>query len=261
MGRKIVAKTSLSLTPFLFTSEKELQATKVEGGTGEGSWFAMWINPQSINIDFKTNAAQRYTGKGYEYFHWHNALPVVTFEGVSGWLFSDLGGQEGGTFTGNFFKSVFELKKPTKESVVDPVLQQAFPGSEDGAKSALSRAFNDGIESVSTVIANSARLFVQRMQRVALQEKFYFDTERGYTIYNNRKIRIFTKAYPEGKDLEGYFTSFSIPESADDVQYVKYQATFVVEKGLEVKETEQFSLLQKFRSKSFFGLTNESILR
>lgn len=247
--------SSLSLTPFLFTSSKELARTSGENTIGDGKWYIMWINPESIKFDFKPNASQVYTKKGYEYFHWHNTLPKIEFSGVSGWLFSDLANEDiiGQTsFTRQFFESL-QTGNITQEAIVNPVL--------NNMKSEINSAFTEGIETPRTVIQNSAKLYIQRLQKIALQERFFFDTNRGYEVYNVKKLKIFTKAYQDGRELQGFFTSFHIPENADDVQYVKYSASFTVQSGLEVKELETLNLLKKFRSNSFLGLTEKTVLR
>ena len=40
---------------------------------------------------------------------------------------------------------------------------------------------------------------------------------------------MFTKQYPSGVILEGYYTDFSIPESSEDAQTISYSFNFTVE--------------------------------
>jgi hypothetical protein len=238
-----------SLTPFLFTSDQELNKTL-------NAWYVMWINPNSITIDFATNQTQVLTKGGYGWYHWQNVPPRVSFSGVSGWVYKEghdsLARKALNILTG-------QDEKLQLEDFVSPQLSNAlsgFKGIKQQANDATNAkkvgglikdtAYNlqrieKALETPRTVLKNSARIFTSRLQRIALQPMYFNDTLLGYRRFNPKYIFIYTKKYPEGKKLQGFFPTFRIPETAEDPQFIRYDATFVVEKGLENEELDQSS--------------------
>jgi hypothetical protein len=228
---------SLTLRPFLFSSDLELQQN-------QNLWFAMWINPKTLQIAFKPKETQTYTKKGYGILHWKNEPPVVSFTGISGWLF---GAQEiNAKTTLSRIKEVFDPDKPDFQSLTDPDLAAAF------TKGNTYNQFAEGIskvgETLQTSSVNDPRLYVNRLKRVALQQKFYYNTESGTYDYNKRYLTIHSKRYPDGLELQGHFESFNIKETAEDAQLVPYSARMRITAGFEDQEGPEFqnSLMQKF---------------
>jgi len=243
----MATKPSLVPSPFLFTSEKELQ-------NSDGKWYPMWLNPQTFNFTYKPNSSEQLTNTGYEFYHWQNSLPTISFSGVSGWLFSEAS-QEGEQNTTITYQLTSSLGTTiTAGDIFTPALSTAFGGNS--VKEALRTAATTGLESPPTANLNSARLFFERLQRVATQEKFFYDSTLGYERFNLRKLIIFTKAQPDGKELLGIFKSFTIQEGKEDSQMIPYNCTFLVFAGLEEIGSggDEIQFLQKFSSNSFFGL-------
>lgn len=238
-----MAKTSLTLRPFLFTSDQELQ-------DNSNLWYIMWVNPQKIDFRFTPRQTETFTKKGYGVLHWKNEPPVISFSGISGWLF---GGELDVTTRTNISSAadVFNPNRPDVQNLQDPDLTQAFNHFKKGGFG----EFVHGMEyldkmgeTLQTSSVNDPRLFVSRLRRVALQDKYYFNYSSGVYEYNNRQLLIYSKRYPEGRQLNGFFESFSIPESAQDPQYVRYDATFRVLGGLEDEESSdnEFRFMSKF---------------
>jgi hypothetical protein len=85
-----------------------------------------------------------------------------------------------------------------------------------------------GKQSRLNKLNNSPRKFLQRLRDIADEPMYYIDDE-GCEHYNIKYIKIFTKQYPYGVICEGWFRSFEVPESADDLQTISYAFEFVVE--------------------------------
>jgi len=224
---------SLIPKPFLFTSDKEFSDTS-------GKWYVMWINPQSLTIAFMSNEKVSYRKGGYGVLHWKNRLPTIKFSGVSGWVLRPDDFFSPGTNPNSAKQWWTKLTStPTFRELSDPDLANAFQvNGQTSLRQALADLNKVG-ETPSTVQFNDARVFVNRLRRVALQEKYYYDVESGLFVYNSRRLVIFTKRYPEGKEIEGFFTDFNIPEAAEDAQMIRYSASFTVTSGLEEKGDEE----------------------
>ena len=93
---------------------------------------------------------------------------------------------------------------------------QSFPGAGRAKKLA------------SDNTNNSPRQFLSRLKGIA-DEPTYFVDSQGIEHYNIKFIKIYTKQFPTGLICEGYFTKFTIPESADDVQTITYNFDFIIE--------------------------------
>ena len=65
-------------TPFLFTSQKELDLT--------GKWYEMWINPENVNLDRKKIKTQHHTKGAIVVMHWRDELVSLRITGKSGWI-------------------------------------------------------------------------------------------------------------------------------------------------------------------------------
>lgn len=244
--------------PFIFTSEKEQEKAG-------GLWYAMWVNPSSLELGYGPNHSVVYTKGGYGFLHWKNKPPTLSFKGVSGWLRPNFVGDSGVLGEASTIESwsigdlpetgvIAGINKVTKDFFRES-LQQTFlesnilPGIMIGEK---------GIEDPQTAPTNNPRLFVRRLQRVATQEKYYVTT-LGNTIPNTRKIKIFSKFFPGGVVVNGNFTSFQIVENAKDSQLINYSISFLVQDGLSVDSEGGTSLETLF--KGFKGFKIKSLFQ
>lgn len=248
-----------SLTPFLFSSDKELQSNK-------NRWYVMWINPSSIEMSFSANRVMETTKAGYIFLNWKNKPVELTFTGVSGWVRTQTTLEQIGNQISKGNKSATESIAQTKQNE-DKSLSFSFGKAFIDAASQVSTSFNKGfltpiqqlssggnidffdtLESIAklgedenTVTENNPRLFFDRLRRVALQDKYYGYRTKDpltnrdviFTRYNQRKLLIYTKRYPQGTMISGFFTDFSVPEDAQNSEMITYSARFVVESGLD----------------------------
>jgi len=240
-----------SVSPFAFTSEKELSESS--------SWFLMWINPQTLNYDFQNQQSEFLVSEGYGYQHWQGKLPKINFSGKSGYLFGqqnvanipNAGSPENfdsasGTFTkvqGSAALSGIE----TAQKKMEESKFFEFSGSNK-AKKQTNFTSVKAREAGSQLIFTGSTVFYRRLQRIALEEKFFFDTSKGYRRYNKKYLKIFTKNHPQGLTLGGFFDSFEIAEDAMDVIAIPYTCSFVVQEGLNHDDFDELDMLNYFNT-------------
>ncbi len=216
-------------TPFQFSSRRLQMETSSSllgkaltlGGALESpfndlfSWYEMWVNPQSLNMQYDFLQNSQYTANSVVTYHYGRGLVKMSAKGVCGWILkqSDLGAlKEAG------MKGIFSLDFSSAKEQASGIMNQALSPIKNFS------TFGGGTSSLN----NSPRQFLERLQDIANQPMYFVDGD-GIEHYNTKYIKIFTKRYPEGVICEGYYTSFEIPESADDAQTISYSFNFTVE--------------------------------
>jgi hypothetical protein len=231
------------LTPFQFSS-KLLQNQSTSGllginigGTAGGliqstfAWYEMWINPEKVDISTTYQQKKQHTAGSIVTYHYRADTPTMSVSGQCGWIMtrSQL---ENANVADQFVAGLGYQHQPKS---TDPNKKkfwtqgkdffkfkgQTFPGQRRAEKLA------------SDNTNNSPRQFLSRLKGIA-DEPMYFIDSQGIEHYNIKFIKIFTKQFPTGVICEGYFTKFSIPESADDVQTITYNFDFIIENQVPV---------------------------
>jgi len=206
------------VTKFLFTSTRELEQTH--------QWMEMYINPESISFPRKTLQNKINTKGGIVVLHWKQDLPEIDCSGKSGWILQpsilqDFTHELKSEFKGIEYK--IDIKKAAQQTL---------------AKNSQSLMQNI-VNLKSSNITMNARDFVTQLQLIALEPMTYFD-DSGVEKFNTKKLMIYTKRYPYGLILNGYFTSFDIDENANDAQIIPYKFHFVIEKEDDTQQTTNF---------------------
>jgi hypothetical protein len=240
------------LTPFLFSSNM-LQQTVLQGSSrfdnltslltnglinenklDTSSWYEMWLNPESISIQDRYIQNRQHTAGSIVTFHYRQDVKVVEVAGAVGWVQIESASQnaDNGAFnllkgdTRNIRKSLRDTYVSyTTNGVVDQnklkaQLNQWNPSNSQSIRLKSGRHANN--------TNNSPRIFLQRLKDLADQPAYYYDWE-GKEHYNVKYIKMYTKQFPNGVIAEGYFTSFQVPETKDDVQTVRYSFEYIVE--------------------------------
>jgi hypothetical protein len=203
------------LTPFQFSSRMMQEQTSSFFGLSFGGaienmlqsafgWFEMWINPERVEINYSYIQKPQHTAGSIVTYHYRQDNPKMRVEGYCGWVMiqSEAEKTEGAVFT-NPIKKVQNI------------------------------SFNKSGETRRTLASdntdNSPRVFLKRLKAVSDQPMYFIDSS-GVEHYNTKYIKIFTKQYPTGVICEGYYTSFNVPEAADDVQTIHYNFDFTIER-------------------------------
>lgn len=216
-------------TPFQFSSRKlQFSTTGFLGKTvnnlvGEQlntllSWYEMWINPQQLSLKYSFQQSVQYTAGSIVTFHYGRTIMEMSVSGVCGWIAIQ---SETSMLANLAMQGIMQQSMKATKSFGDNMLKK-FKSSQ------LFMRNYSTYTGKSVSFNNSPRQFLERLQNLA-NEPMYFIDKEGIEHYNTKYIKIFTKRYPEGVICEGYFTSFEIPESADDVQTINYRFTFNVE--------------------------------
>jgi len=216
-------------TPFQFSSRKLQYATTgflgktVNNLVGEQlnallSWYEMWINPQQLTLKYNFQQSVQYTAGSVVTFHYGRTIMEMSVKGVCGWIAIQ---SETSILANLAMQGIMQGSLKTSKSFARDMKKRSAKG-----KTLMQNYSTYAGKSVS--FNNSPRQFLERLQNLA-NESMYFVDKEGIEHYNTKYIKIFTKRYPEGVICEGYFTSFEIPESSDDVQTINYSFTFNVE--------------------------------
>lgn len=213
-------------SPFQFSSTALMNENSVLGALAPGnmltdafhsvvSWYEMWINPESVKLQTQYLQTKQQTAGGIVIYHFKKDLQVMDVSGKCGWIriTSIMQDLQSGLF--NDVVSGFQKgsTKAAAKSFGSQLTQSFKVNSRDGSSNRLN---------------NSPRLFLERLRKLA-DELPYFVDDNGVEHYNSKFIKMFTKQYPDGVVADGYFTSFIIPEAADDLQTISYNFSFVVE--------------------------------
>lgn len=199
-----------SFTPFLFTSDQVLYKNF-------DSWYVMWINPESVQINFgppQSNQVQ--TRNGFAVVHWYNKLATISFSGQSGYV---------------LWESA-RVQTPGSGSVLD-ALAKSF--TDTFSQQNILKMWNGANASERAGLTleqpQDPRDFINKLRTVVLSPMYYYD-RNGFEHYNSKKLLVYTKQYPAGVTLDGFFNSFDIGEKATDNWTIPYNASFTVERGL-----------------------------
>jgi len=194
----------------------------ISGTIGDKMLYSeMYLNPESLDIKYNIPTNKKETQGGVILHHWRPELPEISFKGAVGWI--------------------------RNEAILDSAIDNAARSLASGGSSIgdafsepfggdVSTAWTDMTESFDTIalqrfresirnLSNSPRKFLQEIKELALSP-MYFESG-GMEIYNTKKIVAFTKQYPEGVALEGYFKDFHIGEAGKDAETIKYNFSFV----------------------------------
>jgi hypothetical protein len=192
------------LTPFLFTSVHELNET--------GRWFQMYINPTELAFTNTPMQSVTHTKGAVATTHWRNDLVKITAKGASGWI----------------------LKESMVQSITQDLIHDVINGGD--AVKTLKKygqtilnvpqsSFNlSGFNNANT----TARSFLKSLTDIALEDMYFTDND-GIEYYNQKKILVYTKQFPLGLIINGYFTNFVVPETAQDGQVINYSFNFTSE--------------------------------
>ena len=202
------------ITPFLFTSEREIAET--------GRWFEMYINPETVNISTKPINSKTHTKRAIVTTHWRNDHPELKASGKSGWILKPSILEQVGK------EAIRDILDPKK--TVDYVKKYGDKLQEDVTN--IGKGVKAGnLNFVNTKSANitiTPRDFISQLHQIALEDMYYID-ENQVEHYNAKKLQIYTKRYPRGIIIDGYFSDFTIPENANDPQAISYDFSFVIE--------------------------------
>ena len=226
------------LTPFQFSSHKLQNANSKLGLTDPTqrsllsdtyasalSWYEMWINPESVNIQDTFIQQEQHTAGAIVTHHFRKALGVLSVKGVAGWVAiqSDLEKLRSDALNTlrNPKKAHSNINKARKDvwgKVKDKDTYKDFakeqnPFTQKGKSNSLN---------------NSPRKFIERLRELAYEPTYYYDS-KGREHYNSKFIKMYTKQYPSGVICEGYFKEFSVPETQDDMQTISYSFIFIIQ--------------------------------
>jgi hypothetical protein len=177
----------------------------------------MYLNPDQIKITYRIPNSKKEMFGGVSVQHYRPELPEITMSGIVGWIREESRLDSALNNAAKAFVS--------GENIGD-ALKQPFKDIEFRAKSLADiKKFREKLRNVS----NSPRKFMENLQRMALSPQYYIPLFGDrLEAYNVKKIIIFTKQYPNGKALEGYFTSFNVEENGNDPETLRYNFTFIV---------------------------------
>ena len=220
------------LTPFQFSSHKLQNANSKLGLTDPTqrsllsdtyasalSWYEMWINPESVNIQDTFIQQEQHTAGAIVTHHFRKALGVLSVKGVAGWVAiqSDLEKIRS--------EALNTLRNPKDISGGLGKVKDAFGKAKDSAVDSMNPFDQTG---KSNTLNNSPRKFIERLRELAYEPTYYYDS-KGREHYNSKFIKMYTKQYPSGVICEGYFKEFSVPETQDDMQTISYSFIFIIQ--------------------------------
>ncbi len=221
------------ITPFLFTSERELAET--------GRWFEMYINPEAIGLSTKIIQVKTHTKRAIVTTHWRNDHQDMRASGKSGWILKPSILQQ------SIQDGIHDILHPNASATSNLSLKdyaKKFPDQiTQDINNITSKNPNIGkLNLLNTKPLNltiTPRDFVNNLKQIALEDMFYID-QNQIEHYNSKKIQIYTKTFPLGVTLNGYFTDFNIPEKADDSQVISYDFSFVTESSDDSSQNTNF---------------------
>lgn len=177
----------------------------------------MYLNPDQIKISYRIPTNKKEMVGGVSAQHYRAEIPEITMSGIVGWIREE---SRLDSALNNAAKAF------TSGENIGDALKQPFKDIEFRAKSLADiKRFREKTRN----IANSPRKFMDNLQKMALSPQYYVPLVGDrLEAYNTKKIIIFTKQYPNGKALEGYFTSFNVEENGNDPETIRYNFSFVV---------------------------------
>jgi len=190
-------------TLFLFTSKNELKKT--------GNWYAMWINPESLDYPWQYVNNIVMTAKGFAVYHWRPRLITISVSGQSGWILRP-------SMLEELVGDLYQHAKKEEWKKFGPRISQF--GSDLFDRLVLGGQLTD--------YDLSPRKFIENLRRI-VEEDMFMEDDEGIEFYNVKYLHIFTKQFPEGKVLKGFATDFRVSERATDPQSIPYSFTFVVQ--------------------------------
>lgn len=178
----------------------------------------MYVNPDNFDTDITIPVSKVETVGGVVIHPWRPELPEITMSGVVGWI--------------------------RDESILNSAVNNAIGGflgggtqeAVDGFTSAFS-GFGGPLNSLGALqrfreearrLVNSPRKFLQSLKDLVLSPMYYRAPGSPVEQYNTKRLVAFTKQFPDGISLEGYFTKFSIRESGKDPETLRYDINFTV---------------------------------
>jgi hypothetical protein len=243
----------LKLTPFQFSSNLlqnqgsigkfakpfgNIVSGGIAGDTYQtaASWYEMWINPTRIQIEDRYIQNRTHTAGSIVTFHYRQDVKTLTCDGSVGWvqIQSDSDSVQSNTFnllrgdTRGFKQSLDQTYGSFKTGVNNEVNQRRVQLQINKWNPSQPFAQKLAAGSHGNKLNNSPRKFLQRLKDLADQPPYYTD-DQGLEHYNVKYIKMYTKQFPTGVICEGYFTDFSVPESAEDAQTVQYSFTYIIE--------------------------------
>lgn len=222
-------------TPFQFSSnklqyERAFSLSDNDGLAGSTvsallAWYDMWINPESITVSNSYIQNPSHTANGIVTYHYRKDLGKVSCNGSIGWV------------------AIKSLIEEARDGTIGDLVNIQKNVAKIGAnftKATSNFSINNpaAVTGKTSNINNSPRIFLDRIRSMANEPMYYMDSS-GVEHYNQKYIKIFTKQFPDGLILEGYFTEFSVPETAQDKQTVKYNFNFTVENYRPITITER----------------------
>lgn len=200
----------------------------------------MYLNPDSLRISYTSRHTKKELLGGVVVNHYRTEVPTIEMSGAIGWirlesrLDSALNAAINAMLTGS---SAEKVGKAFAEPWKDISFRGNFLKNLKRTREQLRNA------------VNSPRKFMDELQHLALSPMYYKD-ERGIERYNLKEIVIFTKRYPNGAVLQGYFESFSYDEKGNESETIKYNARFV---ALNIKPVGLAERLGQFIA-PFYGI-------
>ncbi len=199
---------SIALSPIGFLLEK------ISKFAGEAIFQEMFLNPDKLDISYRIPNSKNETKGGVIVHHWRPEIPQIKMSGKVGWV--------------------------RRASILDSAVNRAAEALVGGQNvgTAIADSFGDfgnPLNSVaefqrfreqSRALVNSPRKFMEDLETLALSPMYYIDPSTGVERYNSKRIVIFTKRYPEGAVLDGYFDDFRINETGKDAETIPYSFTF-----------------------------------
>lgn len=176
----------------------------------------MYLNPDQIKITYKIPNNKREMVGGASVHHFRAELPEISMSGIVGWIREE---SRLDSALNNAAKAF------TSGDNIGDALKQPFKDIDFRARSLADiKKFREQTRNIS----NSPRKFMDNLQKMALSPQYYVPVIGDrLEAYNTKKIIIFTKQFPNGKLLEGYFNSFSVDENGNDPETLRYNFNFV----------------------------------
>ena len=207
---------------------------------GKVLYQEMYLNPDSMSISYSTSHSKKELLGGVVVNHYRTQVPIIRLSGAVGWI----------------------RLESRLDSAINSALDTLLSG---GSAKKVGGAFANQWKDLSFKgnflknlkrtreqlrnVVNSPRKFMDELQHLALSPMYYRDS-RGIERYNLKEIVIFTKRYPNGAVLQGYFDQFSFEEKGKDSETIKYSLQFV---ALNIKPVGLAERLGQFIA-PFYGV-------
>jgi len=234
--------TRTILTPFQFSSRKLQADTMLGNNLPDGiakdtmlsmlAWYEMWVNPEKIDIsDSYINTGAQHTAGSIVTQHFRQDVSRMQVSGSVGYVAVQSRLEEAKS------AALQQLIDPTKWSKPSTSSIKKMGANFKKAGNQLTDGLGDDMLSFKTGarnrLNNSPRLFLKRLKTLADEKPYYIDSN-GIEHYNVKYIKIFTKQFPDGVICEGYFNSFTVPESSDNAMTIDYNFEFIVENKVPI---------------------------